>query len=152
MSIATYLGREWFYNTRDQLAGAQAKLLEDVKGEPHVYIEIQIPADRRYSVIRGDELTDLLSHNRHGYEIVPTTRKRKFYIEYDVEVLDTDQPAEEHERAFDELQAKGVADAESICGPGRAVLSCSWGKKAKNIKYNLHVVRPDRFFPDHAAA
>ena len=63
-----------------------------------------------------------------------------------------------------ELHVKAVADAESVCGPGRAVLSGSWGQQkiikdketneviAKKIKYSLHLVRPDRFFRDQAAA
>ncbi len=57
---------------------------------------------------------------------------------------------------------KAVTDAESVCGPGRAVLSGSWVQKnitddetneviATKIKYCLHLVRPDRFFRDHAA-
>ena len=40
-----------------------------------------------------------------------TTKKGKFYIEYAVEVLDTDQPVKDHELGFRELQTKGVAGA-----------------------------------------
>ncbi len=44
-----------------------------------------------------------------------------------------------------------VADAERFRGPGRAVLSGSWGRKKMKtgtivIKYSLHGVLPDRYF------
>jgi len=38
-----------------------------------------------------------------------------------------------------------------VCGPGRAVLLGSWGKKDGTIEYMMHLVRPDQFFRDHAA-
>ena len=39
-----------------------------------------------------------------------------------------------------------------MCGPGRAVLSGCGGVKDDKVKYIIHLVRPDRFFANHAAA
>ncbi len=85
---------------------------------------------RLYGGMPVEELVKFAAHNRHAYEIVPTTRKHNFYIEYDKNVVNTGQSLEEHERAFKRLQEKGLADAESICGPGRAVMSGFWGTRA----------------------
>ena len=57
-----------------------------------------------------------------------------------------------HDAALADLQAKACADAESVCGPGRAVLSGCWGRKADKVKYSIHLVRPDRFFANQEAA
>ena len=57
-----------------------------------------------------------------------------------------------HNTALADLQANACTDAESVCRPGRAVLSDSWGVKVPKVKYNIHLVRPDRFFINQAAA
>jgi len=57
-----------------------------------------------------------------------------------------------HDAALADLQAKACADAESVCGPGRADLSGCWGYKAYKLKYSIHLVHPDRFFLNHEAA
>jgi len=104
-----------------------------------------------YGRIPVEELVHFAAHNRHLYEIVRTTRKLKFYTEYDKEMVNTGQSPEEHEWVFKRLQEKGLADAESICGNERAVLSGSWRDKGDNVKCSLDVVRPDRFFLNHSA-
>ena len=94
-----------------------------------------------YGGMHIDELVQFAACNYHTYELVPIIRKRKFYLDYDHYVLDVGQTTDEHERAFKQLHAKCIADAESICGPGRAVLSGSWGKKNNFVRYSLHLVR-----------
>ena len=126
-------------------------MLTNVLDEPHVYLVISHPNGRRYGVMPREGIATFVMFNSNAVETIPTNRKRKFYLDYGVVVPDTDQLAEEHDRALLELQVKVVADAESVCGPGRAVLSVSRGKKDGKIKYSLHLVRPDRFFRDHAA-
>ena len=149
----TYAGREWLRNGREVGAGgAHAKLLENLRDEPHVYLQVHSKNGRLYGGMPVEELVEFAAHNRHLYEIVPTIWKRKFYIEYDKEVVNAGRSIEEHERDFKRLHEKGLADAENICGPGRAVMSGSWGHKGDNVKYSLHVVRPDTFFLDHGAA
>ncbi len=69
MTTTRYLDRDWLCNTRDAPSGAQAKLLENVKGEPHVYLQIDTNHGRRYGVMPGDELADFASFNRHAYEM-----------------------------------------------------------------------------------
>jgi len=100
----------------------------------------------------ADDLAEFASADRHAFEIVPMGRMRKFYLDYDHEVEGTNQSAEVHDAALAGLQAKACADAERVCGPGRAVLSDSWGVKGPKVKYNIHLVRPDRFFINQAAA
>jgi hypothetical protein len=46
-----------------------------------------------------------------------------FYLDYDIEVNNTNQDPDVHDAALADLQAKACADAESMCRPGRAVLS-----------------------------
>ena len=152
MPIVQYHGRGWYIN-KGKKGGAQAEMLENnVLDEPNVYLEIWHKKQRHYGVMPAEDVAMFVMFNRNAFEIMPINRRRKFYMDYDVVVTDTDQTAEEHDRVLLELQAKVVADAESVCGPGRAVLSGSWGKKDGKIKYSLHVIRPDRFFRDHAAA
>jgi hypothetical protein len=124
-----YLGYTWFLN-RGQEGGAHADMLANLLDEPNVYMEIRHPDNCLYGVMPGDDADDFMAFDRHAVEIIPTSRRRKFYLDYDVDVPDTDQPTDAHDRALLELQAKAVADAESVCGPGRAVLSGSWGKKS----------------------
>jgi len=146
-------GRDWLANPREKGAGgAQAKLLEEAKPEPWVYLRLDTKHGYRYGGMSADELAEFASADRHAFEIVPTDRRRKFYLDYDHEVEDTNQSAEVHDAALADLQAKACADAESVCGPGRAVLSGSWGVKGAKVKYSIHLVRPDRFFINHAAA
>jgi hypothetical protein len=76
-----------------------------------------------------DDLVQFAACNYHTYEIIPTSRKQKFYLDCDHDVLDAGQTVEEQERAFKKRQAECIANAESICGPMRAVLSGPWGKK-----------------------
>ncbi len=81
---------------RDWLAGsgAQAKLLEALKPEPWVYLRVE---HKDYGYVNGgiscDDLTGFLSVNRHTYEIIPTDRKRKFYLDYNHYVDNTIQSA-----------------------------------------------------------
>jgi hypothetical protein len=140
-------------NSREKGAGgAQAKLLEDTKPEPWVYLRLDTKNGFRYGGMTGDDLAKFASADRHAYEIVPTSRKRKFYLDYDQEVHDTQQGTDVHDAALSDLQAKACADAVSVCGPGRAVLSGSWGVKHDKVKYSVHLVRPDRYFPNHEAS
>ena len=147
-------GRDWLANPRKHGAGgAQEKLLEDLKPEPWVYLRIHIKEGYRYGGMSADDLLRFLTVNRHTYEIIATDRKRKFYLDYDHYMDNTDQSAEVHDAALAELQAKACTDAESVCGPGRAVLSGSWGLVDGNkVKYSVHLVRPDRYFANHAAS
>jgi hypothetical protein len=101
--------------------------------------------------MQRDELVNFAKENRHAFEIIVTSRKRKFYLDFDNDAPDDGMPPEDHQRAIVELQAKAIADAERLCGPGHAVLSGSWAKKGDHIRYSLHLVRPDRYFPDHSA-
>ena len=73
----------------------------------------------------GDDLAEFASADRHTYEIVPTSRKRKFYNDYDQEVHDTHQGTDVHDAALLDLQAKACADAVSVCGPSSVVLGGS---------------------------
>ena len=73
--------------------------------------------------MHGDDMAEFASVNRHAFEIVPTDCKRRFYLDYDIEVHNTNQDSEVHDAALADLQAKACFDAESGCGPGRAVLS-----------------------------
>jgi hypothetical protein len=114
--------REWLANNT-KLGGVQAKLLEDAKPEPWVYLRIHTENGYRYGGMTGDDLAVFASLDRHAFEIVPTDRRRKFYLDYDTEVHNNNQGADVHDAALADLQAKACADAESVCGPGRAVLS-----------------------------
>ena len=71
----------------------------------------------------GDDLTKFASVDRHAYENVPTNHKRNFYLDYDIEVHNTNQGADVHVAALGDLHVKACADVESVCGSGRAVLS-----------------------------
>ena len=146
-----YLKREWICNST-KAGGAQAELLSDLKDEPAVYIRVDTKNGRRYGVIPVDELVVFASSDRSAFEIVPTQRRRKCYLDFDHEAPNTHQPDEYHDRVFKDMIDKAVADVESVCGPGIAVLSGSWGVDGDNIKYSLHLVRPDRYFANHAAA
>jgi hypothetical protein len=143
--------REWLANTT-KLGGAQAKLPEDAKLEPWVYLRIHTKDGCRYGGMTGNDLAVFASLDRHAFEIVPTDRKRKFYLDYDIEVHNTNQDPDVHDAALADLQAKACVDAESVCGPGRAVLSRCRGHKADKVKYSIHLVRPDRFFANQEAA
>ncbi len=117
-------GREWLANSREKGAGgAQGKLLEEIKPEPWVYLRLHTKDGYRYGGMTADDLAQFASADRHAFEIVPTDRRRKFYLDYDIEVHNTNQDPDVHDAALADLQAKACADAESVCGPGRAVLS-----------------------------
>ena len=152
-SVKNLLGMDWLANECVKGAGgAQEKLLKESRGEDTVYMRLHHKNGYRYGAAEAQKVAELAGRgNHHLYELIPGDRKRKFYLEYDKHVPDDGRPPEEHQRAFEELQAKAVADAERLCGPGRAVLSGSWGKKEDYIRYSLHLVRPDRYFPDLAA-
>lgn len=96
-------------------------------------------------------LERVMQGNYNAHEMVPENRRRKFYMEYDILEPDVTLPDDHHQARFRELQAKAVADAESVCGPGIAVLSGSWGHYQGQIKYSVHVVRPDRYLLNHQA-
>ncbi len=100
----------------------------------------------------GDDQAVFASVDCHAFEIAPTDRKRKFYLDYDIEVHNTNQGAEVHAVALADLQAKACADVESVCGPGRAVLSGCWGHKDDKVKFLIHLVRLDRYFTNHETA
>ena len=106
-------------------------MLSNLLDEPYVYLEISHPNGRCYGVMPGADIEALLMFNRHAFKILPTNRRRKFYLDYDIEVPGTNQPDEEHDRVLLELQDKAVTDVESVCGPGRAVLSGSWGEEGR---------------------
>ncbi len=116
--------REWLANSRGKGAGGtQGKLIEDTKPEPWVYLRLDTNNWHRYGGMTGDDLVVFASFNYHAYEIVPTSRKRKLYLDYNQEVHDTHQGADVHDAALPHFQAKACADVESVCGPGHAVLS-----------------------------
>ncbi len=117
-------GREWLANSREKGAGGtQGKLIEDTKPEPWVYLHLHTKDGYRYGGMPGEDLAVFAAVDRHAFEIVPTYRRRKLYLDYDIEVHNTNQGADVHDAALADLQAKACADAESVCGPGRAVLS-----------------------------
>ena len=144
---------DWIVNT-DKHGGAQAELLSSLKPEPAVYLVIDMNQGRRYGVIEDmPKLLELISKNVHAYEIIPTDRRRKVYLEYDIVQPNNGESAAHCDAQLQLLQAKAVADAEMICGPGIAALSGGWGEYKNNtIKYSIHIVRPDRYFANHAAA
>ena len=146
-----YLGHSWVCNS-SKAGGAQAELLAQPRGEPTVYLRLDTKNGRKYGAMSLEELVPFIATNRHAYEIVPTGRKRKFYLEYDVVEPDTLPTEQEKGGRFEELLSKAVADAERVCGPGHAVLSGSYGMYKGGIKYSVHIVRPDRYFTNHAAA
>jgi hypothetical protein len=100
----------------------------------------------------ADDLGEFASIDRHAFEIVPTSRRRKFYLNYDHDMENTHQSVEVHDAALAGLQADACADAESVCGPGRAVFSGSWGVMGPKVKYSILLVRPALFLNRHAAA
>jgi len=106
----------------------------------------------RYGGMSVYDFAEFASADRHAFEIVPTDRMRKFYLDYDHELENINQSAEVHDAVLADLQAKACADTESVCKPGRVALSGSWRFKGPKVKHNIRLVRPDRFFINHAAA
>ena len=96
---------------------------------------------------------ELISDYVHAYEIIPTNLPRKFYLELDIVQPNNGESSDHCDAELELVQAKAVSEAERICGPGIAALSGGWGEYKNNtIKYSIHIVRPDRYFADHAAA
>jgi hypothetical protein len=123
-----YHGQERPDISREKSAGgAQGKLLEDAKPEYWVYNRLTAKNGYRYGVMAADDLTEFDCVNHHAYKIVPTSRTRKFNLDYDREVHNTHYGADAHDAALSDLQVKGCADAGSVCGPGRAIFSGCWG-------------------------
>jgi hypothetical protein len=52
-----------------------------------------------------DEVAAICKANHHAHEIIVTSRKRKFYLDFDSDVSDDGRLPKEHQRAFEELQA-----------------------------------------------
>ena len=95
MPIVEYHGRDWYINKREE-GGAHAEMLENVLDEPNVYLDIWHTKQRHYGVMPGEDAAMFVMFNRHAFEIMPITRRRKFYMDNDVAVSDTEQTAEEH--------------------------------------------------------
>ena len=75
-------------------------MLANLLDEPNVYMEIRHPDNRHYGVMPGDDVDDFLAFDRHAVEIIHTSGRRKLYLDYDVDMPDTDQPTDEHDRAL----------------------------------------------------
>ena len=59
----------------------------------------------------ADYLAEFASVDCHALEIIPTDRRRNFYLDYDLEVENTNQSAEVHDAALADLLAKACTDA-----------------------------------------
>ena len=122
------LGKDWLANEHVKGAGGALKhiLGEEPQEEPIAYLQIESKKHgRRYGAMHYDEVAEIYKANHRAYEIIHASRKRKFYLDFDNDVPDDGRPPKEHQRVFEELQAKVISDAERICGPGRAILSGS---------------------------
>ena len=142
-SIRRHYNMDWIVNN-DNRGGAQAKLLSALKPEPAVYLVIDSKQGRWYGVIEvAAKLLELISNNVHAYEIIPTDRRRKFYLEFDIVQPNNGESADHCDAELELVQAKAVSEAERICGPGIAALSGGWGEYKNNtIKYNIHMCAP----------
>ena len=80
-SVRKY-NRDWLVNSKTKgSGGAQAKLLEELKPEPWVYIQVQHNKYKLHGGMSIDDLAEFASVNLHTFEIIPTDRKREFYVE-----------------------------------------------------------------------
>jgi hypothetical protein len=80
--------REWLAKSPEKGAGeAQGKLLEDTKPESWAYLRLNTKDGYRYGGMHGKDLAVFAAVYCHAFEIVPTDRRRKFYLDYDIEFL-----------------------------------------------------------------
>ncbi len=102
---AKLLGKDWLVNERFKGAeGAQDQRLgEEPHEEPIVYLSVETSDGKRYGAMHYDKVAELCKANHHAYEIIPTSRKRTFYLDFDIDVSDDGRPSEEHQRAFEDL-------------------------------------------------
>ena len=93
-----YLGRDWLANNRAKgSGGAHAALLNEApEEEPIVYLRVDTCVGNRYRAMHRGVLVDFIKDDKHAFEVIPTSRKRKFYMEFDHEVPDNGQVPEEH--------------------------------------------------------
>jgi len=73
--------------------------------EPTVYLRVDNDDTRHYGAMYYDEVAAICKANHHAHEIIVTSRKRKFYLDFDSDVSDDGRLPKEHQRAFEELQA-----------------------------------------------
>ena len=83
--------------------GAQANLLEEVKDEAWVYLRLHSKNGYRYGGMARGELVQFAYVNYHAYEPIPTSRKKKIYLEFDHEVPDAGRTPRRHQAAFKAL-------------------------------------------------
>ncbi len=80
MPIIRYHGRDWYVNM-GQKSGAHAENIDNVPDEPSVYLEIWNKKQRHYGVMPNEDIAMFVMFNRHAFEIMPTSRRRKFYMD-----------------------------------------------------------------------
>ena len=92
------MGNDWLANECAKGArGAQDQLLAEPRGKDTVYIRYNHKDGYRYVDFEALEAAELVGDgNHHMYELILGQRKRKFYMDYDIDVPGDGRPPEEH--------------------------------------------------------